>query len=176
MSAISPHNISTAWAPVIFGLIGVGGVLFPNQLVATIITPDDLLATITALTFALRAAAQVIGLTLFQSQLVRSVTANTYKYIVPAALKVGIYNATEIRGLAEGLTAIPFVQYAPLLPQVDTVEKYELLKQATVECFGGSFRSVYLVALAFGGAACVASGFMGDVSQYMDEHVAVILP
>lgn len=175
MAAIDPHNINTAWAPLILGLMGIGGTLFPNQLVATIITPDDLLATITALTFALRAASQVIGLTIFQSQLVRSVTQHTYQYIVPAALKAEIYNATEIRDLAMSLTAIPFSQYAPLLPQIDTPEKYEMLKEATVACFGESFKIIYFVALAFGGVACIASLFMGDVSQYMDEHVAVIL-
>lgn len=175
MCAVDPHNINTAWAPVIFGLIGIGGVLFPNQLVATIITPDDLLATITALTFALRAASQVIGLSVFYSELVRSVTANTYTDVVPAVVKAGIYNVTQIEDLMNGLTAIPFRQYAPLLPELDTPQKYEMVRQATVACFGKSFQIVYFVALAFGGLACIASVFMGDVSRYMDEHVAVLL-
>lgn len=175
MAAIDRNNINTAWAPLIFGLIGVGGVLFPNQLVVTVITPDDLLATITSLTFAVRGVSQVVALALLQNRLVARVTANAYTYIVPAALTVGIFDEGAILALVNNLTAVPFHEYAKLLPELDTVANYDLLHAATVEAFGKSFPILYYIGLAFGVAACIASVFMGNVSEYMDKHIAVLL-
>ena len=176
MAAIDRNNINTVWAPFIFGLVGVGGVLFPNQLVVTVITPDDLLATVTSLTFTVRGASQVVALAILQNRLVAEVTKNAYTYIVPAALTVGIFDATAITSLVQNLTGVPFHEYVPkYLPEVNTPANYDLLQAACIEAFGLSFPLLYYIGLAFGIAACLASVFMGDVSEYMDKHIAVLL-
>jgi hypothetical protein len=156
-------------------LIGVGGVLVPNQVIITIITPDDLIASVTALTVGLRAQAQVIGLAIFYNRFVSEVTANAYKYVVPAAFEAGIYSPAVITDLVTSLTAVPFSQYAPLVPQLQNPANYELVKEATIQCFSQSFLLPFYITIAFGVPACIAAAFMGDVSKYMDDHVAVVL-
>lgn len=175
MAAIDPHNIATVWGPFIIGLLGVGGVLFPNQLVVTIITPDDLLATITSLTFTVRGVGQLIGLVIFQNRLVEQVTKYTYQYIVPVCISIGIFDPIAIKSLAGNLTAVPFQVYAREQLTSLSPQNLETLREATVVAFGKSFPLIYYIGLAFGAVACIASVAMGDISQYMDRHIAVVL-
>ena len=42
---ISPHDIRSAWAPIVLALIGVGGVLVPNQVVTTVITFQPIMSS-----------------------------------------------------------------------------------------------------------------------------------
>ncbi|TVY86809.1 Efflux pump, partial [Lachnellula willkommii] len=65
MAAIDPENITTAWAPLIIGLIGVGGVLLPSQVVFSIISPPSLIGTSVSLSIVIRAIGQVIGVSMF---------------------------------------------------------------------------------------------------------------
>lgn len=58
MVAVDTHNINIVWAPLVLSLIAVGGVLIPNQLIMTVICPDDLIATGTCLTVCLRSIGQ----------------------------------------------------------------------------------------------------------------------
>jgi hypothetical protein len=176
MAAVDPHNINTAWAPLIIGLIGVGGVLVPSQTIITIITPDDLMATATSLGFCVRAIGQVVGLSIFHNRFLSLVTHNAEQFLVPVAMDVvGINDTARIEGMLEMLTGISFTEFvaAGHLPEVDTVDKFSKLAEAAVETFGRSFPGVYLITIAFGVSACIASVFMGDMSKYMDDHVAV---
>jgi hypothetical protein len=34
---------------------------------------------------------------------------------------------------------------------------------------------IYFITIAFGVPACFAAALLGDVSKYMDDHVAVVL-
>ncbi|KAF1814600.1 MFS general substrate transporter [Eremomyces bilateralis CBS 781.70] len=174
MAAIDPHNINTAWPPLIIGLVGVGGVLFPNQIIVTVITPDDLLATVTSLTFVIRGVSQSVALALLQNRFVAAVTANALKLVAPAAIKAGLTSVPQITELVNSLTAVPFKEYVPqMLPMVNTTEKYDMLFEATVQTFGKSFPTLYYIGLGFGIVGCIASILVGDMSKYMDEHVAV---
>jgi Fungal trichothecene efflux pump (TRI12) len=156
-------------------LIGVGGVLVPNQVIITVLTPDDLIGSVTALTVGLRTQAQVIGLSLFYNRFVTKLTANSVKYIVPAIVKAGVYDSKVIYNLVNGLTAVPFRDYAPLIPQIANGTHFEIVQEASIQCFAATFKSIYQIPIAFGVAACIASICMGDVSKYMDNHVAVVL-
>jgi hypothetical protein len=176
MAAIDIHNIDTAWPPLIIGLIGVGGVLFPNQIIVTVITPDDLLATITSLTFVIRGVSQSVALTLLQNRFTTQVRARAIKLVAPAAFGAGVTSVAAITDLVGSLTAVPFKDYvAAELPQITDPEKYEALRIATVETFGRSFPQLYYIGLGFGIVGCIASILVGDMSKYMDEHVAVMI-
>lgn len=173
---VDPHRLGTAIAPIVLSLIGTGGVLIPNQIVITVITPDDLIATVTALTVGLRAQAQVLGLSIFYNRFVTEVTKKAFTTIVPAMLGAGVYNATLIRSTIEALTAVPYSKLAPTIPQlVANSTQYEIVKESTIQCFSGSLNLVYYITIPFGVTACIVAALMGDVSKYMDEHVAVIL-
>lgn len=149
--------------------------LVPNQVIITVITPDDLIASVTALTVGLRAQAQVIGLSLYYNRFLHEVTKNAYKDVVPAMVEAGVFSPTVIIDLVANLTAVPFYEYAPNIPQLSNSANYELVKEATVQCFSRSLALVFYITIAFGVPACVAAACMGDVSKFMDNHVAVVL-
>ena len=176
MAAIDLYDIRTAWPPLIIGLVGVGGVLFPNQIIVTVITPDDLLATITSLTFVIRGVSQSVALTLLQSRFTNQVRARAVKLVAPAAIGAGIFSIEAITTMVSSLTAVPFKEYVPAaLPQVTDPAKYEALHRATIETFGRSFPQLYYIGLGFGIVGCIASILVGDMSKFMDEHVAVMI-
>jgi hypothetical protein len=173
MAAIDPNNVNTAWGPLVLGLTGVGGVLVPNQIIVTIISPDDLIATATCLAVSLRSIGQVIGIGLFYTQFIAKLTEQAETKIIPAAIEVGITDASVLRTMSSTLLAIPFSEYAAELPQLNTPEKYALLHEAVISAFGASFSKVYLISIAFGSTACIASWFLGDITALMDDHIAV---
>jgi hypothetical protein len=175
MAAADPDNIKTVWGPLIIGLFGIGGVLFPNQIIVTIITPDDLLATVTSLTFVIRGVSQATALTLLQNRLTAQLRSKAVSIVARPAIFAGVTSIPAITSLINSLTAVPFKEYIPLaLPQVaNNPIAYEGLRKATAQLFAESFPLLYYIGLAFGIAACIASVLVGDMSQYMDEHVAV---
>ncbi|KAK2624942.1 hypothetical protein QTJ16_005311 [Diplocarpon rosae] len=178
---VDPHDIRTAWGPVVLALIGVGGVIVPNQVIITVLVPgqflhtDDLIASVTALTVGLRAQAQVIGLSLLYTRFVHEVTQHALTTIVPVARRLGIDDRESLQRLVQGLTAMSAAAYARFLPPLAAAADVELLAEAARSCFSASFRSVYLLTIAFGLTACLASACIGDVAAYMDNHVAVVL-
>lgn len=175
---VNPHSISTAFAPIILSLIGTGGVLVPNQVIITVITPDDLIASVTALTVGLRAQAQVLGLSIFYNRYVYQVTTKSYKTIVPALIISGVFDIDTITSFITDLTAVPFKELYLMIPGLvgsANAANYEMTAKAVVECFSEAIKFVWWITVPFGVCACVVAAFMGDVSQYMDEHVAVVL-
>lgn len=150
--------------------------LVPNQVIITVITPDDLIASVTALTVGLRSQAQVIGLAIFYNRFVHDVTENAYKYIVPPMIEAGIYNVTLIETFVTSLTAEPYFQLAAQIPQLaKSPSFYKLVGEGVIQCFSHAFTLVYYITIAFGVVACIAAACMGDVSKYMDNHVAVVI-
>jgi len=47
--------------------LGIGGIIIPTTIITTIICPDDLIATIAALTLAIRLIGGVVGYTIYVS-------------------------------------------------------------------------------------------------------------
>ncbi|KAK6427381.1 hypothetical protein LTR95_015990 [Oleoguttula sp. CCFEE 5521] len=175
---IRPDNIKTAWAPLVFALFGVGGVLVPNQVIITVITPDDLIGSVTALTVGLRAQAQVVGLAIFYNQLINQVTKSTYKYVVPAWLSNVPVTGTTVADITftmNTLSALPFDTLAREYPSfgLNTAKAMEFVKPACIHAFDDGFKLVWYITIAFGVFACIASACMGSVSKYLDGHVAV---
>lgn len=176
MVLADPNNVNTIWGPLILSLIAVGGVLVPNQVLITVITPDDLIASITALTVGLRAQCQVIGLAIFYNRLTNQVTKYVYKDAVGPFIAAGFFDPKVITGVVTGLTAHPFSYYAQTLPQLmKNPAAAERLQQAMVKVFITAFEEVWYITIAFGIVACIAAAFMGSVNKYMDKHVAVVV-
>ncbi|KAJ5676109.1 fungal trichothecene efflux pump [Penicillium macrosclerotiorum] len=173
MAAVDRNNINTVWAPLVLGLTGVGGVLVPNQVIVTVISPDDLIATATSLTVCLRSVGQVVGISIFYTQFIAKLTEEAETKIVPAAIKIGITDPLTLKTMPSTLLAIPFSEYAAALPQLKRPESYEFLHQVVISAFGVSFSKVYLISIAFGATACIASWFLGDLTSLMDDHIAV---
>ena len=176
MVLVNENNIHTAWAPIVLALIGVGGVLVPNQVIITVITPDDLIASVTALTVGLRAQAQVVGLAIFYNQLQNRVTKLSYELAVIPMVYAQIYDPVLIKEIIQGLTSHPFEYYQQTIPNFrDNPAQSKVVMAACIQVFIRSLKLVWYITIAFGVAACIAAALMGDVSQYMDKHVAVVL-
>ncbi|ELR04919.1 hypothetical protein VC83_02808 [Pseudogymnoascus destructans] len=176
LTAIDPHNVATALPAICFALLGVGGVLVPNQVIITVITPPDLLASVTALTVALRAQTQVLGLAIFYNRFVAKVTEGGYALVAPAMIKAGVYDPEVIFNLVQGMSAVPYSALAKAIPQLMAdPAAYQAVGEAALESFAAAFKLIYYITIAFGAPACVAAAFMGDVGQYMNENVAVKL-
>jgi hypothetical protein len=92
-----------------------------------------------------------------------------------AMVKSGIFDIAKITAFVTSLAGIPYHQLAPQFPELANPENYEMVRLAVVECFSESLKQVYWITVAFGVTACIGAAFMGDVSQYMDGHVAVVL-
>lgn len=80
------------------------------------------------------------------------------------------------------LMLILFYALASLLPLLKTIPgiagndtAYEMVVLAGQEAFAASYRYIYYVSLAFGGVSILSACFLGDIGQYMDDHVAVVM-
>lgn len=56
-----PDNMSTLWGILILAGLGIGGIVVPASIITTIICPDDLIATVAALTLSIRVIGGSIG-------------------------------------------------------------------------------------------------------------------
>ena len=175
MAAIDPENINTAWAPIVFGLIGVGGVLLPSQVIFSIITPDELLGTGVALSIIIRMIGQVVGVSMFYNIFHQHAQTNALKYFAIPALEAGFDSVASITELATTLTAGPLTAYAHMFPQLDSPEKIASIVAAGHEMYKHCFPILYLISIAWGGAAIISSFFLRDVNKYLNDNVAVLL-
>lgn len=178
MVLADPSNVGTIFGPLILALIGVGGVLVPNQVLITVITPDDLLASITALTVGLRAQCQVIGLAIFYNRLQNQVTKYVYKEAVLSFVGAGFYDPKIITSIVTGLTSHPFSYYREIYPTQlgpNSGPATQKLEAAMIKVFTSAFQEIWYITIAFGAVAVIAAAFMGSVNKYMDKHVAVVV-
>jgi hypothetical protein len=61
LAAADRDNLHVVWGILIVAGIGIGGIVVPASIITTIICPDDLIATVTALTLAIRVIGGSIG-------------------------------------------------------------------------------------------------------------------
>jgi hypothetical protein len=169
MAAIDPDNIHTAWAPLVLGLLGVGGVLLPSQVVFSIISPDDLIGTSVSLSIVIRAIGQVVGVSMyynvFKTQLTHRATNDLALFAVPALSnglkpdpKLGLIGT--LTELVTALAAGPLSQYAYLFPGIDTPKQIAAIELAGHNLYKGVFPLLYFISIAWGGTAIIASLFL----------------
>lgn len=65
------NNLYQLWGLLVLASLGIGGILVPTTIITTIICPDDLIATMTALTLAIRIIGGVVGYTVYVSHIPR---------------------------------------------------------------------------------------------------------
>ena len=137
---------------------------------------QDLIATVSALTLAIRVIGGSIGYTVYYNVFHSKFVPNAVYYIGGAMTRylnitspIAIQHAIELTGasLLEEMKAIPGIG------QNETA--YAIVVKAGQVAYAESYRWVYLVSIAFGGVSIVASVFLGDIKQYMDDHVAVVM-
>ena len=61
MAALRLDNVWLVYVVLIIGGLGIGGIVVPASIITTIICPDELIATVTALTLAIRVIGGALG-------------------------------------------------------------------------------------------------------------------
>ncbi|PNS14856.1 hypothetical protein CAC42_2085 [Sphaceloma murrayae] len=176
MSISNPYNMNQMWGILVLAGLGIGGIVVPASIAATIVCPDDLIATVAALTLAIRVVGGSVGYAVYYNVFIsKFVPAATY-YVGGAMLvKLNITDtalikeAIELTGasLLENLKEIPGIHGHPLA--------YELVVGAGRLAYAEAYKWVYYVSIAFGGISILAACFLGDIGKYMDDHTAVVI-
>jgi len=61
MAVATRDNMKVLWIILIIAGLGIGGILVPASIITTIVCPDDLIATVSAITLAIRVLGGVVG-------------------------------------------------------------------------------------------------------------------
>lgn len=196
MVTARPNNINTTYVPISLACIGVGGVIIPVSIIAQIVCPDDLIATITAITLSIRYIGGAIGFTVYYNIFYRRLFD---KVMQSVAIETIIYKLGYVQGLATGdqsyVTALAqsyaqaqyaaFDYFAVVAYNTADVKarspgltldqfKYQITN-ATEWAMASAYEWPYWISIAFGSTCFILSLFLGDISKFLDEHVAVIV-
>jgi hypothetical protein len=175
LAAARIDNLNAVYGILVVAGLGIGGIVVPASIITTIICPDDLIATIAALTLAIRVIGGAIGYTVyynvFYNKFVPLLTVN----IATACYENEIFDLDTITTIAT-LTGASLVDDILMVPGVDgNVTKWEILVAAGQLAYSEAYPYVYYTSIAFGAISIIAACFLGDISKYMDDHVAVII-
>lgn len=175
LAAARVDNLHAVYGILVVAGLGIGGIVVPASIITTIICPDDLIATIAALTLAIRVIGGAIGYTTYYNVFYNKFVPILTKNIIIASVQNGIFNATIIEEIGQ-LTGASLIQDILFLPGVDgNLTKWNALVVAGQESYAAAYPFVYYSSIAFGAVAILASLFLGDISQYMDDHIAVVI-
>lgn len=72
-------NLGTLWGLLVLAGLGIGGIVVPASIITTIICPDDIIATVAALTLSIRVIGGCIGYTTYYNVFVSYFTKNAVK-------------------------------------------------------------------------------------------------
>lgn len=90
-------------------------------------------------------------------------------------LKMGIQNETLV-GEVIHLTSAALLDQLPNIPGIgNNATALEMVTVAGQVAYAESYKYVYYVSIAFGGICTLAACFLGNINNYMDDHVAVVV-
>lgn len=168
-------NLNKLYGILIVAGLGIGGIVVPASIITTIICPDDIIATVSALTLSIRVIGGCIGYTVYYNVFISKFVPNATKYIGDAMSQIGISNKTYV-AQAIGITGSSLLPNLRQIPGIgDNNTAYDIVVKAGQLAYAESYKYVYLASIAFGVVSIVASVFLPDIREYMDDHVAVIM-
>ncbi|RHZ55935.1 putative MFS drug efflux pump [Aspergillus thermomutatus] len=176
MSVARVDNLAQLWGILVLAGLGIGGIVVPASIITTIICPDDLIATISALTLSIRVVGGSIGYTIYYNIFISKFVPNAKHFI--GGVMVTQLNITNTSYIAEAieLTGASLLEELKTIPGIAGSETaYNAVVTAGQLAYAESYKWVYYVSIAFGGISILAACFLGSISQYMDDHVAVVM-
>ena len=173
MAIADVNNLHLVIGLLVLAGFGIGGIVVPASIITTIICPDDLIATVAALTLAIRVLGGAVGYTVYYNVFAHKLAPKLI-YFVGGVMETRL-NITDptIIGEAIGLTVAGEINKIQLLPGLSDPRAAGAVIAAGQMAYAGAYKFVYLVSIAFGGISIIASIFLGNINQYMDDHVAV---
>src|ERR1700760_4265992 len=117
MAALNRDNVWLSYLLLVISGLGIGGIVVPASIISNIICPDELIATITALTLAIRVLGGAVGYAIYWNVFVSHFQKNVVYYVGGASQELGIMDKEAIEaiiqltsaGLVNNIRALPFV-------------------------------------------------------------------
>jgi hypothetical protein len=151
--------------------LGIGGIVVPASIITAIICPDELIATVTALTLTIRVLGGAIGYAIYYNVFLNHFKHNAVNDIGYVAQLAGIKSPQEIGAIVE-LTGAGLIDAIGALPGI-TPQLAQQLIAAGQLAYAKSYPFVYYVSIAFGSVSVIASLFLTNIDRYMTDHIAV---
>jgi len=198
MAVAEVNNMGTLWFILVLAGLGIGGILVPASIITTIICPgkpfdmpvlppasrisrltlralDDLIATVAAITLSVRVIGGSIGYCTYYNVFLNKFIPVATTYIGGTMYKYGIQDPVLIGEVIE-LTGASLIEEIAHIPQIAAIPgAYESIVVAGQLAYAAAYKWVYYISIAFGGVSIIAAAFLGDISKYMDDHVAVVV-
>jgi hypothetical protein len=118
LSLAAVDNIRAVYAVLFVAGLGVGGITIPVSTVATIICGGEVIATVTALTIAVRIVGGAVGYAVYFNVFVHKLVPELGVLVGGACVRAGITDPRVIGEVIE-LTAVSMVKEIRHLPGVD---------------------------------------------------------
>lgn len=137
---------------------------------------QDLIATVSALTLAIRVIGGSVGYAVYYNVFIHKFVPNAVKYIGAAmTTELEVKNPKYVEAAVQ-LTGAALLDELKSIPAIGNNETArQIVIAAGQTAYAASYKYIYLVSIAFGGVSIIASCFLGNIDQYMDDHVAVIM-
>ena len=178
----NPHNLNTVYAIITLASIGVGGVIIPSSIIAQIACPDELIATITAITLSIRYIGGAIGFAIYSNLYFLKVTESLTQIVAIETLAMkAIVNPLTADGfgviakITELIGTARFSEVKHILatnPQVLNRNAYPMLIASAQEAFALAYRWPYWMSIVFGTVCFVLSFFVGDITALLTTQIA----
>ncbi|KNG48914.1 trichothecene efflux pump [Stemphylium lycopersici] len=177
-----PDNLSTVYPLITFASIGVGGVIIPCSIIAQIACPDELIATVTAITLSIRYIGGAIGFAVYSNLFYRKVEDHLSTMLAKNTIAAqAIVNplseeGRELIGIITSLMgSARFEEVKQILatsPQVLQRDAFPIILRASQEAFALAYRWPYWISIAFGGVCFIAAFFVGNIRGLLTAHTA----
>lgn len=96
MAAATRDNLPAVYGILVVAGLGIGGIVVPASVITTIICPDDLIATVAALTLSIRVIGGAIGFTVYYNVFYAKLVPKLTEHVLKVCLTNGIYEEASI--------------------------------------------------------------------------------
>ena len=161
----------------------IKAVVIPCSIIAQLCCPDDLIGTITAITLAVRYVGGAVGFSVYDNVLYHKFVLYSTDIVAKDTIigggLVNYTSPTDLPLVLELATLAADAQFTLLQeviatdPRVIGHNAYELIVLATREAWSLAYRWPYWTSIAWGLACFILAFFLGDIHQFLDNHIAV---
>lgn len=126
-------------------------------------------------TLSIRVIGGSIGYSIYYNIFTQKFVPYATEYIGGTLVQANITSPAIIKEVIElmGASLLDDIRLVPGIAGNDAL--YAATVTAGQVAYAASYRYVYLASIAWGCVSIIASLFLGDISEFMDDHVAVVL-
>ncbi|KXS98689.1 hypothetical protein AC578_1246 [Pseudocercospora eumusae] len=174
MSVADRYNLNpTVYAILTLGNVGVGAVIIPCSIIAQILSPTELIGTITAITLSIRYIGGAVAFTVYYNIFYHKFV---HKYALPAGLQIvlagittdynTLYRLILLGAYAEYDKLRDFIAESPLV-LIKGEETYKTVIHNVQLAFVKAYRWPYYISIAFGGVCILCSLGLRDIRKHL---------